>query len=166
MFEPVKGDMLESVAPESPWLGRPPDASSYPRGHRTARAWSTLVLVAGMLDLVSTFLPVGRARLALLAALLPWSVASGATVLLAAVGVSLVLLAGGLRRHRRSAYVATVALLASSAVLHVAKSFDVGAALVEAFLAGMLVSKGELFTARLGRRSALRCCGRCWWCRR
>jgi lysyl-tRNA synthetase class 2 len=112
-----------------------------------------------MLDLLSTLLPAGRARLALLAALVPWSVTRGATVLLAAVGLGLVLLAGGLRRHRRSAYLATVALLASSAVLHVAKSLDVGAALVEAFLAGMLVSRSESFTARLGpdeRPSALR----------
>jgi hypothetical protein len=47
-----------------------------------------------MLDLVSTLLPAGRARLALLAALVPWSVTSGATVPLAAVGLGLVLLAG------------------------------------------------------------------------
>jgi lysyl-tRNA synthetase, class II len=151
--------MLTPAASEVPWPGTPPAASSHSRGDQTARAWSTLVLVVGMLNLVSTLLPAGRARVALLAALLPWSVASGATLLLAAVGISLVLLAGGLRRHRRSAYLATVALLASSAVLHVVKSLDVSAALVEAFLAGMLVSRGESFTARLGpdeRPSALR----------
>src|SRR6266704_2215637 len=135
--------MLRPAAPEVPWPGRPPAAPSPARADRAARAWSTLILLAGMLDLLSTLLPAGRARLALLAAL----------------GLGLVLLAGGLRRHRRSAYLATVALLASSAVLHVAKSLDVGAALVEAFLAGMLVSRSESFTARLGpdeRPSALR----------
>jgi lysyl-tRNA synthetase class 2 len=151
--------MLEPAPPQAPSPAALPAASRYPRGDQSARAWSTLVLVAGMLDLVSTLLPGGRARLALLAALVPWSVTSRATILLAAVGLGLVLLAGGLRRHRRSAYLATVALLASSAVLHVAKSLDVGAALVEAFLAGMLVSNGEPFNARLGpdqRPSALR----------
>jgi lysyl-tRNA synthetase class 2 len=151
--------MLTPATPEVPWSGRPPAASSTRHADRIARAWSTLILLAGMLDLVSTLLPAGRARLALLAALVPWSVTSGATVLLAAVGLGLVLLAGGLRRHRRSAYLATVVLLASSAVLHVAKSLDVGAAVVEAFLAGILVSRSEPFTARLGpdeRPSALR----------
>jgi lysyl-tRNA synthetase, class II len=151
--------MLTPAIPEAPWPGTPPAASSPARADRTARAWSTLILLAGLLDLVSTLLRAGRARLALVHALVPWAVTSGATVLLAAVGLSLVLLAGGLRRHRRSAYLATVALLASSAVLHVAKSLDVGAALVEAFLAGLLVSRGDHFTARLGpdeRPSALR----------
>jgi len=62
-------------------------------------------------------------------------------------------------RRRGAAYLATVVLLASSAVLHVAKSLDVGAAVVEALLAGILVSRSEPFTARLGpdkRPSALR----------
>lgn len=64
-----------------------------------------------------------------------------------------------MERRRGAAYLATVVLLASSAVLHVAKSLDVGAAVVEAFLAGILVSRSEPFTARLGpdeRPSALR----------
>src|SRR6266536_3315791 len=108
------------------------------------------MLLAGLLNLASVLVPRGRALLELLDAIVPGAVSEGATALTAATGIGLVLLSGGMRRHRRSAYLATVALLAASAVLHLIKGLDLGAALLESFLAGMLVARGEHFTARLG----------------
>src|SRR6266536_1670549 len=108
------------------------------------------MLLAGLLNLASVLVPRGRALLELLDANVPGAVSEGATALTAATGIGLVLLSGGMRRHRRSAYLATVALLAASAVLHLIKGLDLGAALLESFLAGMLVARGEHFTARLG----------------
>jgi lysyl-tRNA synthetase class 2 len=86
-------------------------------------------------------------------------VSAGATAATAAAGIGLLLLSGGLRRRQRLAWLATVGLLAGSAVLNVTKGLDVEEALVEAFLAGLLVSQAGRFTARHGpleRRAALR----------
>jgi lysyl-tRNA synthetase class 2 len=108
------------------------------------------MLLAGVLNLASVLMPRGRSLLRLLDAIVPGALSEDATALTAAAGIGLVLLSGGLRRHRRSAYLATVALLGFSAVLHLIKGLDLGAALLESFLAGMLAARGEHFTARLG----------------
>jgi lysyl-tRNA synthetase, class II len=78
-------------------------------------------------------------------------VSRGATVAVAAAGVGLLLLAGGLRRRHRAAWLATVGLLAGSAVLHVVKGLDVEEALTEAFLAGLLSGQPGCFPGRAAR---------------
>ncbi len=129
---------------------RPVPTAAATHSDRTARAASALMLVAGLLNLASVVVPGGRLRFELIDALVPGAVSEGATALTAAAGIGLVLLAGGMRRRRRSAYLATVVLLCGSAVFHLIKGLDLGAALLEAFLAGMLAGRGEHFTARLG----------------
>jgi lysyl-tRNA synthetase class 2 len=123
------------------------------------RVAAAMAALAGLLNLVSAMLPAETDRLRALDDLVPGAVSEGATAATAAAGVGLLLLAGGLRRGQRLAWLATVALLAGSAVLNVAKGLDVEEALVEAFLAGLLVSQGSRFTASgasLGRRAAVR----------
>ncbi|HYT26857.1 MAG TPA: hypothetical protein VEP73_10290, partial [Actinomycetota bacterium] len=138
--------MSVDVEPQ-PVLGRP----GFPgRPSGSARAASAIALLAGLLNLASAALPAERSRLALLDAMVPGAVSSGAAVWTAAAGVGLILLAGGLRRHRRTAWVATLGLLAGSAVSHLVKGLDVEEALVEAFLAGLLTAKGDRFTAHPG----------------
>ena len=120
---------------------------------------AALAALAGVVNLVSALLPAQADRLQALDALVPGIVSEGATVITAAAGIALLLLAGGLRRRQRLAWLATVALLGGSAVLNVTKGLDVEEALVEAFLAGLLVSQGGRFGARQGpleRRAALR----------
>jgi lysyl-tRNA synthetase, class II len=129
---------------------RPVPGAGATRTDRTARVAAALMLLAGLLNLASVLVPRGRPLLELLDAIVPGAISEGATALTAASGIGLVLLSGGLRRHRRSAYLATLALLGCSAVLHLIKGLDLGAALLEAFLAGILVARGEDFTARLG----------------
>jgi lysyl-tRNA synthetase, class II len=129
---------------------RPVPGAAAIRTDRTARVAAALMLLAGLLNLASVLVPRGRPLLELLDAVVPGAVSEGATALTAAAGIGLVLLSGGLRRHRRTAYLATVGLLGCSAVLHLVKGLDLGAALLESFLAGMLVARGEHFTARLG----------------
>jgi lysyl-tRNA synthetase, class II len=124
-----------------------------------ARVAAALAALAGLLNLVSALLPAESDRLRLLHELVPMSVSEGATAVTAAAGIGLLLLAGGLRRRQRLAFLATVGLLAGSAVLHVAKGLDVEEATIEAFLAGLLVSQAGHFTAvggPLERRAALR----------
>jgi lysyl-tRNA synthetase class 2 len=130
-----------------------------PRHRRRApRVAAALAVLAGTLNLVSALLPVERDRMRLLNDLVPGAVSRGATVAVAASGVGLLLLAGGLRRRHRTAWLAAVGLLAGSAVLHVVKGLDVEEALVEAFLAGLLTAQAGSFPARAGRgeRQAVR----------
>jgi lysyl-tRNA synthetase class 2 len=134
----------------------------------SGRAWhawpaprlaATLVALAGLLNLVSALLPAEADRLRVLDRLVPGAVSAGATVATAAAGIGLLLLAGGLRRRQRLAWLATVGLLGGSAILNLTKGLDVEEALVEAFLAGLLVSQASRFSARQGpleRRAALR----------
>ncbi len=129
---------------------RPVPKAAATRTDRTARVASALMLFAGLLNLASVLMPRGRPVLELLDAIVPGALSDGATALTAACGIGLVLLSGGMRRRRRSAYLATIALLVSGTVLHLIKGLDLGAALLESFLAGMLVARGQQFTARLG----------------
>jgi lysyl-tRNA synthetase class 2 len=115
------------------------------------RLAAALAVLAGLLNLVSALLPAERDRLRLLAHLVPGAVSRGATVAVAAAGVGLLLLAGGLRRRHRAAWLAAVALLAGSAVLHVVKGLDVEEALAEAFLAGLLCGQARCFPGRAAR---------------
>jgi lysyl-tRNA synthetase, class II len=126
------------------------------RRDRIPRLAAGLAVLAGLLNLLSALLPAERVRLRLLADLVPGAVSRGATVAVAATGIGLLLLAGGLRRRQRAAWLATLALLGGSAVLHVVKGLDVEEALTEAFLAGLLAGQGACFPARadLGERRA------------
>jgi lysyl-tRNA synthetase class 2 len=103
-----------------------------------------------VLNLGSALLPADRQRLDLLHRLVPGTLSRGATVVTAAAGVGLVLLAGGLRRRRRTAWLLAVVLLGGSAVLHLLKGLDFEEAVVEAFLTGLLAGQGGRFTARAG----------------
>jgi lysyl-tRNA synthetase class 2 len=134
------------------------DAARSGRPHRPAptparrspvpRLAAALAIFAGLLNLLSALLPAERDRLRLVAQLVPGAVSRGATVAVAAAGVGLLLLAGGLRRRHRAAWLATVGLLAGSAVLHVVKGLDVEEALTEAFLAGLLSGQASHFPGR------------------
>ena len=109
-----------------------------------------VTLAAGVLNLVSALLPAERQRLDLLHQLVPGAVSRGATVVTAAAGIGLLLLAGGLWRRHRTAWLLAVVLLGGSAVLHLLKGLDFEEAVVEAFLAGLLAGQRGRFTARAG----------------
>jgi lysyl-tRNA synthetase, class II len=118
---------------------------------RVPRLAAALAVLAGLVNLLSALLPAERDRLWLLHHIVPGVVSRGATVAVAAAGIGLLLLAGGLRRRHRAAWLAAVGLLTGSAALHVIKGLDVEEALVEAFLAGLLCGQAGSFVARAGR---------------
>ncbi|HKF00468.1 MAG TPA: phosphatidylglycerol lysyltransferase domain-containing protein [Actinomycetes bacterium] len=124
------------------------------RRDRAPRLAAALTVLAGSLNLASALLPAERDRMRLLDGVVPGAVSRGATVAVAAAGIGLLLLAGGLRRRHRAAWLGAVVLLAGSAVLHIVKGLDVEEALAEAFLAGLLAGQAGCFPARAaaGRR--------------
>jgi lysyl-tRNA synthetase class 2 len=136
----------EDPAPDTARSGPPVAVRS-----RAPRLAAAVAVVAGVINLVSALLPAERDRLHLLAMMVPGVVSRGATVAVAAAGVGLLLLAGGLRRRHRAAWLAMVGLLAGSAVLHVVKGLDVEEALIEAFLAGLLGGQADSFPGRADR---------------
>ena len=142
----------EVPLPDAARSGRPPGPVPPPAlRSRVPRLAAALAVLAGLLNLVSALLPAERDRLRLLAHLVPGTVSRGATVAVAAAGVGLLLLAGGLRRRHRAAWLATVGLLAGSAILHVVKGLDIEEALAEAFLAGLLSGQAGHFPGRAAR---------------
>jgi lysyl-tRNA synthetase, class II len=160
----ARGSALIPGGRADPAAGRADPPARRGRG-RARRAWpaprlaAALAALAGLLNLVSALLPAEAGRLRVLDQIVPGAVSADATAATAAAGIGLLLLAGGLRRRQRLAWLATVGLLAGSAVLNVAKGLDVEEALVEAFLAGLLGGQAGRFAARQGplqRRAALR----------
>ena len=147
-----------AVASTAPPSAPPAADTGWPRRWRSARVAAALTAFAGLLNLFSAFLPTQRDRLGALDDLVPGVVSEGATVATAAAGVGLLLLAGGLLRRQRKAWLAAVVLLAGSAALHLAKGLDVEEALIEVFLTGLLLGQAGSFSARTGpldRRAAL-----------
>lgn len=82
-------------------------------------------MLTGALDLVSALTKAQRGRLHVLRAYVPGGVVNASTALTLVTGVLLVLLARGLRRRKRRAWVMTVALLAGGVALHLLKGLDV-----------------------------------------
>jgi lysyl-tRNA synthetase, class II len=157
-------------APARALLGRRPESGSVRparplavrRGRVASRSASVVAgatWLLGILTVASALLPPDRARLRLLTELLPYQAADAATAVAAALGVLLLYLAGGLRRRKRRAWVATVAVTAVVAVSHLAKGLDVEEATAAAAVLALLVGCRQQFRAEAdpgGRRLAVR----------
>ncbi len=133
-----------------PWPSRP----DVFKGLRRVR-WRAAVFVAviGLTNLVSAVTPPLRDRLSELERLLPVTVPQTAAVLAALAGIGLVLLARGLRRGQRRAWLIALGLLGSSVVLHLVKGIDVEeAAIGGAVLAYLALHRAAFRIATEPRR--------------
>lgn len=106
-----------------------------------------LTALVGALDLVSALTREDRSRLRALTSVVPGALTTASTGVTVVTGLLLLLLAHALRRRKRRAWRATVALLAGSVVLHVLKGLDVEEAVVAAALLVMLVVLRDEFRA-------------------
>jgi lysyl-tRNA synthetase class 2 len=102
---------------------------------------------AGIVTVVSAVLPAERGRLNLIEDWLGSTTVHVATGSAAAAGVALILLAGGLRRRQRNAWVASMVLAAFSTVTHLAKGLDVEEASLSFGLLLLLIGSRGHFRA-------------------
>ena len=115
-----------------------------------------LCFVLGLLDLASALSRANRDRLHTLRHLVPGALITASAALTLVTGVALLLLARGLRRRKRRAWVLVVALLSGSVLLHVLKGLDVEEAGLAAGLLVLLVSQRKEFLAKGDPRTRFR----------
>ena len=103
-----------------------------------------LCAMVGLVDLASAVSHADRQRLRALTGVVPGALTNASAAATLVVGVLLLLLARGLRRRKRRAWRAVVALLAGSVALHVLKGLDVEeATLAAALLIALVVWRDE-----------------------
>ena len=108
------------------------------------------LLTGGMalVNLISAVTPALKERLVLLEEIVPLQVRAGTRLATALAGFALILLAAGIWRGKRTAWMITLAVLAVSSVGHLIKGFDFEeASLAAILLIGLVVFRGR-FKAR------------------
>ena len=105
------------------------------------------VMALGLVDVISAVTPEQGERLRTLRQVLPLSIAHAASATTAVTGLLLMMLGHGLRRRKRRAWRAAVALLVASIGLHLAKGLDAEEAAVALVVAVMLVVQRREFYA-------------------
>ena len=127
-------------APTRPHVSRLPGILT---GNRVPRLLGNLTYLVGAVDLASGLLHGMRVRLAELADLLPGALSDAAAAATVVSGILLIVLGHSLKRRKRRAWRATVALLSLSVVLHAVK-LEPLAAVVSALGVVLLVrNRGE-----------------------
>ncbi|MGI4896351.1 MAG: bifunctional lysylphosphatidylglycerol flippase/synthetase MprF [Janthinobacterium lividum] len=136
----------------------PPLLAVRARRARTRRLGAAAVAVLALVGLLSALTAPLRERLAPLLEALPLAVPLGARTVLVPVSIALLLLARGLRRGQRLAWAVTIALLATSAILHLLKGIDVEEALLDVLGLVWLTTNARAFpvmpSAARARRAA------------
>ncbi len=120
---------------------------------------ATVAVVVAVVGMVSASSPPLRRRLAVVLDLVPGVVPTTAALVLVLVSVALLLTARGLRRGQRLAWVTTLALLALSAILHLAKGLDIEETIVATAAVAWMSFQHDAFavlpTRVAARRAAL-----------
>ncbi|MDQ1700921.1 MAG: lysyl-tRNA synthetase, class, partial [Frankiaceae bacterium] len=120
---------------------------------RTRRTWipraaAWIIGLSGVLNITSTFAPRLYHHVRAVAEAFPAEVTGAATGATVFSGVLLLLLTRGLRRRKQRAHRLAVAVLAITAVLHIARGLDVGESIVcLVLLVALLVYRAEFYAA-------------------
>lgn len=132
-----------------------PGGSAWPRSEtaelhdrRVRRASALVVFLAGFISLLSALAEPVRDRLNLLNELFPVAIPETAAALAALGGVGLIVLARGIRRGQRRAWVVCMGVLVAITVLHLVKGVDVEEAIVAVAVAAYLWVHRASFSAR------------------
>ena len=124
------------------------------RRRRAVRRWASgLIFLDGLINVAVTASPPLRSRLHNVLSVLPLSVAQSAAALTALAGVTMIMMARGIRRGQRRAWFLTVVALAVTTVAHLARGGSVAASLVAVAILGLLVVSRDHFQATTDRAS-------------
>jgi len=118
------------------------------QSRRVPNVLAALTALFGLLTLVSALMPAQRDRVHELSLLIPDPASATATAVAAAAGVLLLQLARGLRRRKRRAWRAAVAVLGLLVAAHVLKGLDVEEATLSLALLIVLVGARAEFQAK------------------
>jgi lysyl-tRNA synthetase class 2 len=117
-------------------------------GRRASRLLALATSAVGLLNVLSALTPESRSRLIQLSGFVPVGFSHWASALTAVDGVLLILMGHGLRRRKRRAWRAAIALLLLSAGLHLLKGLDVEeASVVLALTIGLVVRRRDYYAA-------------------
>jgi lysylphosphatidylglycerol synthetase-like protein (DUF2156 family) len=136
-------------------------AASWPRGaswpptadvtadrfhvRRVRRIAAALLFLAGLVDLLTAVTPPLRTRLNLIEQVIPLGVAQAAGALVALAGIGLLMLARGVLRGQRRAWLIAVSLLTATVVFHVIRDADIGTVLFSAAVLVFLLVQRQSF---------------------
>jgi lysyl-tRNA synthetase class 2 len=110
-------------------------------------AIAALAVALGVIDIASALAPERSRRVHELTRIVPIGVAHEASAATAVAGVLLILLGSGLRRRKRRAWRAALALALLTAGLHIVKGIDIEQSVLSLLLAAALVGTAAQFHA-------------------
>ncbi len=153
-----QGPVVVATFPNGPaWPPVPTVLAPHRRNRRLA---AVVVAAAGVVSVLASLSAPVAHRLNLLRQVLPLAVPQAAGALTALGGVGLLMLARGIRRGQRRAYLVCQGTLVSVAVLHLVKAGSLPATVVALAVATFLWSKRASFRAAGERTPPLRALGR------
>ncbi|MBS1848321.1 MAG: DUF2156 domain-containing protein, partial [Actinobacteria bacterium] len=120
---------------------------------RARRIGSLAIAIAGAMNLASAVIPPFHDRLEAVRDFVPLAISQAAAMVVALAGLLLLLLARGVRRGQRHAWVLAEITLAASFVLHVVKGLDLEEAIIAASTALYLLAKRRHFRVKADDRS-------------
>ena len=125
------------------------------RRQRTVRRWTSgLLFLDGLVNVVVTATPPLRSRLHAVQTLFPIGVAQSAAALTAVAGITMIMMARGVRRGQRRAWFVACVVLALTVFAHVVRGGTFIASLVAGSILAILVIERRYFQATTDRTSA------------
>ena len=123
------------------------------RANRIRRLAALSIFLTGLFDLLIAVSPPLHRRLHAVLSVLPLGVSQTAATAVAIIGVCLVMLARGILRGQRRAWLVAVVLLAASTVFHLAHAISVGGIVISLGVLALLLVERRYFTATTDRTS-------------
>ena len=124
------------------------------RRQRSIRRWaSSLLLLTGIADVVVAAAPRLHARLHMALSILPIGVVQGAVAGTAIAGFAMIMMARGVRRGQRRAWLVAVIMLLVTVGTHLARGGNVASSLLALVVLALLLFQRESFTAATDRSS-------------
>ena len=136
------------------WPAEPAVAARRVRVRRVRRVAAAAIFLAGLFDLLVAVSRPAATHLHLIHQYLPLGVAQAAGALVALAGIGLMMLARGVLRGQRRAWLVATVLLAVSLVLHLLHGASVGGLVVSGVVLALLIAERDLFGAASDHVSA------------